>query len=86
MPSIDLRLVGDGAIPEMAEALAKGKVHHVESIVLSGLDAGMQSGRPSVVIAIPLPDGSWVYAQSSMRLFLACAKALEIRFGPDREP
>lgn len=81
MPTINLRLEGDGAIPEMADALKKGKVHNVESIVLSALEGGMQSGRPSVVIAIPLPDGSWVHAQSSMRLFLACAKALEIRYG-----
>lgn len=81
MPSIDLRLEGDGAIPEMAEAIKKGKVHEAEHIVLSALEGGMQSGRPSVCIAIPLKDGSWVYAQSSMRLFLACAKALETRYG-----
>jgi hypothetical protein len=81
MPSIELRLEGDGAIPEMAEAIKKKRVHKVESIVLSALEGGMQSGRPSVVIAIPLKDGSWVYAQSSMRLFLACAEALRIRYG-----
>jgi hypothetical protein len=81
MPSIDLRLEGDGAIPEMAEAIKKNRVHNAEHIVLSALEGGMQSGKPSVVIAIPLKDGSWVHAQSSLRLFLACARALEIRYG-----
>jgi hypothetical protein len=81
MSSIELRLEGDGAIPEMAEAIKKKKVHEVEHMILSALEGGTVGGRPSVCIAIPLPDGTWVYAQASMRLFLACAAALQVRYG-----
>jgi hypothetical protein len=81
MPSINLRLEGDGGIPEMAEAIKKNKVIEVDEIVLSALEGGMKSGAPSVSIGIPLPDGRWVFAQTSLRLFLACAEALKIRYG-----
>jgi hypothetical protein len=81
MSSIELRLEGDGAIHEMGEAIKKKRVHEVEHMVLSALENGTVGGRPSVCIAIPLKDGSWVYAQASMRLFLVCAEALKIRYG-----
>ena len=83
MPNIDIRLSGDGAIPEMKEAAEAGKVHRTDNFILSALPAGMKSGRTSVAICVELPDGQWVFAESSLRLFLAAADALRARYGSD---
>lgn len=45
------------------------------------LDAGMQSGAPSVAFSFGLPDGRTVFAETSYALFMACAKAFATRHG-----
>ena len=45
------------------------------------LEAGMQSGKPSVSFAFELPDGRVVFAETSYALFMACAKAFAARYG-----
>lgn len=78
MPMITIILDGDGAAPE----LATSKVHHVtDDFKVMALSGGMESGRPSVGIVARLEDGSHVFLKTSMRCFLAAAKAFEARFG-----
>lgn len=81
-PIIDMRFDpenGDALFPEHA-----GKtIHHATKIQFGGLPKGMQSGRTSVSIVIPLADGSVVIAESSLRLFLAAASALRARYGEE---
>jgi hypothetical protein len=81
-PHIELRF-GDNSVPEMKEAADKGKLHQTHHIILSALPGGMTSGRTSVALCIPLPDGSWVFCESSLRAFLAAAGALRARFGDE---
>ena len=54
------------------------------SIRIACLEAGMQSGKPSVVIATEQEDGSFVLAESSLALFLTAADAFKARFGDPR--
>ena len=50
-------------------------------IQISGLDGGMVSGKPSIVIRLDLPDGKVVVAETSWALFDAAHSALRGRFG-----
>jgi hypothetical protein len=80
VPSIDIRVDGDGQFPEL-----EGRhVHHVQDFVVTALTGGMASGMPSVAIIIPLPDGSVVFAESSLRLLLTAADALKAKYGDPR--
>lgn len=47
-----------------------------EPITVIGMPAGMESGEPSVMIRIPLPDGREVVAETSLRLFTTAGNAL----------
>lgn len=80
MAAINIIPNGDGSFPHMA-----GKVvHEVEHLSITGLSGGMASGRPSVAIIIELPDGSFVFAQTSLRLLLTAADALKAAHGDPR--
>lgn len=96
MPVLDIRLDGDGWIPEVGPALRDGTLVHLADgaqIIVAGLRDGMRGGpdeptRPSVAIAFRLPDDpggkTWVLAETSLRLFLTAADALRARFGDPR--
>lgn len=62
---------GNGAAPEM---LGK-KVHYAQTMKITGLADGMQSGKPSV---------AFVFAETSLVLFSA-ADALKARHGDPRQ-
>lgn len=80
MIHIRIILDGEGAIPEM-----RGKtIHRADSLTVTGLAGGMQSGKPSVALVIPLEDGSFVFAETSLALFLSAADALRGRYGDPR--
>ena len=80
MAHIKICLDGDGAAPE----LATGIVHHVkDSIKVTALSGGMESGRPSVGIIAKLGDGSHVFLEMSMRMFLAAGAAFSARYGTE---
>jgi len=80
MPYLQIVLDGDKSAPEMA-----GKViHHVQSFKITALKGGMTSGRPSIGLVIPLEDGSFVFAETSLRLLLTAADAFRIRYGDPR--
>jgi hypothetical protein len=83
-PYIELKLDGEGAWPDLVEKREHGELIHVGGFELGALEAGMESGRPSIAIRIDLPDGRVVIAESSLRLFLTAYEALVIRFGDPR--
>jgi hypothetical protein len=87
MPSIHIILDGDGAFPEMKQAMIDGTLIEIDPNVemkIAALPGGMQSGNPSVALCIPLPDGRLVYAQMSLRMLLFAADAFKARHGDPR--
>jgi hypothetical protein len=88
MVVMKINLSGDGAWPDLADKLERGKVIHLgegSALGVSALAGGMQSGAPSVMIRFDLPDGRTVLAEMSLRLFLAAADALRARYGSGGE-
>jgi hypothetical protein len=72
----------DGAWPELR---GKTIIHLPNATIwVNGLEAGMESGDPSVAIRIDLPDGTSVITETSLRLFLTAADALKAKLGDPR--
>ena len=44
------------------------------------LDEGMESGKPSIMLRIDLPDGKTVIAETSARLFCIAARAIVAKY------
>lgn len=65
---------------DMGRDFAAGSVviEAKKDISVGLLQAGMQSGKPSISILFELPDGSVVFAETSLALFLAAARAFEV--------
>lgn len=79
---IALRIVpdGDGQFPEM-----EGKtVHRTERLTVTALTGGLASGKPSVALIAQLDDGSFVFCETTLALFLSAADALRARHGDPR--
>jgi hypothetical protein len=82
MPIIRLILDGDGMLEGVDP---KRLAHTTEPIAIGALAGGMKSGKPSVAIAMYLPNnGGCVLGETSLALFLATADALKARFGDPR--
>jgi hypothetical protein len=60
-------------------------VHHVDTFAVAALKEGMQSGLPSVAFIIELKNGEYVFAQTSLRLFLTAADAFRVHYGDPRK-
>lgn len=84
MPALNIILNGEGKFEDWRDR----KVYHLgndaPAIRIAALPHGMASGAASVMIGIELPDGSVVMAETSLRLFLAAARAFSIRY-PDND-
>jgi hypothetical protein len=77
MPSITIKLDGPEALTPIAEG---AKVHHVTApFELALVLGGMQSGAPSVMLSIPLPDGSRAIVETSLALLDAACRAMHGR-------
>ena len=83
---IGLRIIleGDGALEDIKDAIVVSPEDGPLIRVLA-LKEGMVSGAPSVAFAIPMPDGKWLFAQTSMHLFLAAARSFQARFEEELE-
>ncbi|KKL91887.1 hypothetical protein LCGC14_1166620 [marine sediment metagenome] len=79
-PIIHLRLDGDAAFSDLQDKMDK-VIHLAGDFTIAALERGMESGRPSLVLRIDLPDGRVVMQETSVRLFLAAAAAIRGRFG-----
>lgn len=80
MPALNVHLDGDTCRPDLIEKRDQ-IVHVTDGMEVAALPGGMESGRPSVALRIPLPDGQVVIAETSMRLFLGAARAFAARYG-----
>lgn len=79
MPSLDMRLNGDGAFDDWV-----GKEpHHYTHFRMTGLRDGMSSGKPSLMFGVELPDGSFVVLETSGMLLEASIRAFKARWGLD---
>ncbi len=84
MAVISLRLVGEGAWPDLAGRIDDGSIIHLgddDVIGLASLEGGMTSGLPSVAFRFDLPDGRTVVAETSWRLLATACRALAARYG-----
>lgn len=50
----------------------------IQVVVIQG---GMESGAPSVLLRIDLPDGKSVVAETSARLFVSAGRMIKARYG-----
>lgn len=73
-PSLDIIPKGDGAFPEM---LTAKKIHHIQHAKMSGLAAGMKSGKTSVAMLFMLEDGSVVFYECSLRLMQTALQLID---------
>jgi hypothetical protein len=78
--TIDLRLDGDGAWPDLID---RGVIHLGDgtTIGMCVLPGGMTSGRHSVSLRLDLPDGNVVVAEASWRVFALAVQAIAARYG-----
>jgi len=61
----------------------KSKITEAKGLhTITVFEGGMSSGRPSVAFVSEMGDGTFVYSETSMNLFLSAARAYEARFGP----
>jgi hypothetical protein len=83
MPSLDLKLEpaiypdGDGVYPDLKE---RGFEHGL-LVGISALEAGMDTGRPSVMLRAETDDGKVILAETSLRLLSAAVRAFVARYG-----
>lgn len=57
------------------------KLIQTEDITIGCLDGGMTSGNPSIGIIVKLPDGKFVFAQTSLKLFQTANDIFFSKFG-----
>jgi hypothetical protein len=84
MVALSLILHGDLAFPELKDKPVIHLGNDAPPIVIAGLEHGTESGAPSIVMRLDLPDGQTVLAETTLKLFLTAADALRTRFGDPR--
>ena len=65
----------------LSELKDKVLIEGGELYAVSGLSEGMSSGKPSVLLTVAMPDGTFVCAQTSLLLFQTIARAMAVRYG-----
>lgn len=80
MIALDIFVDGEGMLNDVPMSKIVN-ASNVSSIKLGVLNAGLESGKPSVGIAIPLPDGKVVLAQTSLKLFQQAAAIFTAKYG-----
>lgn len=86
MPTIEVKIVREGphedqepVFPDLAQD-RENVVHVVRTWRVAVLNGGMSSGLPSVALAIPLPDGRTVIAETSLANWTAVTIAARAAF------
>jgi hypothetical protein len=89
MPTLDLKLDGDGCWPDLGQIHQAGKLLNAmgnDTVVgLALLPGGMASGEASVTIRLDLPDGRVVIAETSFALLENAVNCMRIRLGQFNE-
>lgn len=73
MPTIDVRLEGDNAWPDLEDK----RVEQGSHLAIARLPEGMTSGATALALRIDLTDGSAVVVHTSMNAWRAATVALE---------
>ena len=84
MPVIRMLFLDEGDPPawDVPNPLPDSWVHMADPLIqIVGIEKGMQSGRPSVMIRLDLPDGRVVIAETSLDAFQTANAVLRGRFG-----
>jgi hypothetical protein len=81
MPTLELVMDGSNW-PELRDHDIIHLGNNAPAIGVAVLDAGMSSGRPSIMMRLDLPDGRIVLAETSMRLFVHAASMMLAKY-PD---
>lgn len=84
MPNLRIFVRGDG----MADDLRGKEIIQLAdeaAIRLGALPGGMKSGRTSVSLIFPLPDGRFVFAQTSLGLLQGAVRGFTIVYGDQIE-
>jgi hypothetical protein len=76
MPSIDLNLIGDDAWPDWADK----RIQRRTAFRMTGLRDGTDAGRPSIIFAVELDDGTVVALETTLRLLENSIAALKARW------
>jgi hypothetical protein len=83
MPSLDIKLDpsihpdGDGCWSDLKER----PFEHGLLVGIAALEAGMVTGRPSVMLRVETDDGRVILAETSLRLLSAAVRAFVARYG-----
>jgi hypothetical protein len=79
MISMNIILDGDNAWPDLKGKEIIHMANGAPPIQVAVLKGGLASGRPSVALRIDLPDGRFLIAETSARLFCTAARAIQNR-------
>ena len=77
-----LRIIAD--LDNYFEGQPPKRLVRPQEMIIGGLEGGMDTGRPSVTIMSVLDDGTVVFGETSLRLFLMAADVLKAKFGDPR--
>ena len=80
MISLKIFLEGDGATPH----LDPQKCIRTEALTITGLEGGTVGGNPSIAFIVELDGGRWVFAETTLKLFLTAADAFKAKYGDPR--
>ena len=81
MTIIRVILEGDGAFKDL-QGREDSVIHCIGEFTVAALTGGMQSGRPSLMLRIDLPDGRVVLQETSLGAWIMTTAALRGKF-PD---
>lgn len=68
------------AWPELEREPVIHLANDAPALRVAVIEAGMQTGLPSIALRIDLPDGKTVIAETSARLFCTAARAIMARY------
>ena len=78
MIGFDLKFVGEHETIDWAPADVSS--HVTNDLAVAVLDKGMQTGRPSIMLRVPLADGTVAIVETSARVWCAVATAIKAKY------
>ena len=74
---------GEGVWSHIVDLVSRGmmrEVHKTESLKLTALQGWTETGQTAIIVETTLQDGTVVFAQTTLDLFLAAADELRSKF------
>jgi len=66
---------------EYLEALRNKEIIEGELQIITGVPEGTAKGKPTVGFIIKLPDGRYVWAETTLKIFQTCSTGLTAKYG-----